>query len=276
MAKSSLIYLEVPVNPGNYTRGRQKPIRCITIHHMAGVLSAKTCGGIFARAGRNGSSHYGIGNDGEIANYVDENDTAWTNSNWGSNCESITIEVSNSKMGGNWPVSNKALESLVKLVADIAKRNNLGKLVKGENLTWHKMFVATSCPGEYLLGKMDEIVEKANVINGYAEPAETVKTIAENLDQYTDEQLADMVIKGACGNGQKRKDILKDRYNTVQAIVNARLAPKAPAAKKTDEQMANEVIKGKWGNGDERKKRLAEAGYDYAKIQAIVNNKLKK
>ena len=136
MAKSNLVYLEVPAHPSNYTKGRLKPIRCVTIHHMAGVLSAKNCGGIFARAGRNGSSHYGIGNDGEIASYVDENDTAWTNSNWPSNCESVTIEVSNSKMNGNWPVSDKALDSLVKLVADIAKRNNLGKLVKGENLTW--------------------------------------------------------------------------------------------------------------------------------------------
>lgn len=225
MAKSNLVYLEVPAHPSNYTKGRLKPIRRVTIHHMAGVLSAKNCGGIFARAGRNGSSHYGIGNDGEIASYVDENDTAWTNSNWPSNCESVTIEVSNSKMNGNWPVSDKALDSLVKLVAGIAKRNNLGKLVKGENLTWHNMFANTNCPGEYLMGKLDEIVEKANAINGYMKPADT---------------------------------------------------PKAPeAAKKTDEQMADEVIEGKWGNGDDRKNRLAEADYDYAKIQAIVNARLK-
>ena len=39
--------------------------------------------------------------------------------------------------------------------------------------------------------------------------------------------------------------------------------------------MADEVIEGKWGNGDDRKNRLAEADYDYAKIQAIVNARLK-
>jgi len=29
------------------------------------------------------------------------------------------------------------LNVLIRLVADIAKRNNLGVLVKGKNLTWH-------------------------------------------------------------------------------------------------------------------------------------------
>jgi len=49
--------------------------------------------------------------------------------------------------------------------------------------------------------------------------------------------------------------------------------PAAPA-KKTNEQIADEVIRGLWGNGEERKRRLAEAGYDYASVQAIVNEKL--
>lgn len=45
--------------------------------------------------------------------------------------------------------------------------------------------------------------------------------------------------------------------------------------KKTNEQLADEVIKGLWGNGNDRKKRLAQAGYDYNAIQAIVDKKLK-
>lgn len=221
MAKSSLIYLEVPAHPENYTKGRLKPIRCITVHHMAGVLSAKSCGGVFARAGRKGSAHYGIGNDGEIANYVDENDTAWTNSNWDSNCESVTIEVSNSKMNGNWPVSDKAFDSLVRLVADIAKRNSLGKLVKGENLTWHRMFTTTSCPGEYLLGKMDEIAEKANAVNGFAKPAEAPQV--PETPKKTNEEVAEEVMAGKWGNDPERAEKLRaagyDR-DAVQAIVN--------------------------------------------------------
>lgn len=166
MSKSPLISATYPAYSGNYTKGRSgRKIEAITIHHMAGKLTAEQCGRIFQTVGRNGSSHYGIGYNGEIANYVDESNTAWTNSNWDSNCKSITIETSNDQIGGDWHVSDKSLNSLIKLVADIAKRNNLGKLIKGKNLTWHSMFANTSCPGTYLMSKIDYIIEQANKIN---------------------------------------------------------------------------------------------------------------
>lgn len=166
MIKSPLIDVTYPAYEGNFTYGRSgRKIECITIHHMAGVLTAKQCGEIFQTPGRCGSSHYGIGKDGEIACYVGEENTAWTNSNWDSNCKSITIETSNSEYGGKWKVSDYVLNELIKLVADIGKRNNLGLLVKGKNVTWHSMFTKTNCPGEYLLSKMDYIINEANKIN---------------------------------------------------------------------------------------------------------------
>lgn len=166
MAKSSLATATYPAYKGNYTVGRSgRKIEAITIHHMAGKLTAKQCGAIFQTVGRNGSAHYGIGYNGEIANYVDESNTAWTNSNWDSNCKSVTIETSNDENGGNWHVSDASLNSLIKLVADIAKRNKLGKLVKGKNLTWHSMFANTACPGTYLMSKIDYIIDQANKIN---------------------------------------------------------------------------------------------------------------
>lgn len=164
MSKSSLTQITVPAHSSNYTKGRSKKISEITIHHMAGVLTAEQCGKIFQKKGRNGSSHYGIGNDGKIGNYVDESNTAWTNSNWTSNCRAITIETSNSKIGGDYPVSDKALKSLIKLVADIAKRNKI-TLVKGKTLTWHSMYAKTTCPGNYLRSKIDYIIKEANKIN---------------------------------------------------------------------------------------------------------------
>lgn len=165
MSNSSLVTVRVPAHPSNYTKGRNTAITDVTIHHMAGVLSAEACGNIFARAGRNGSAHYGIGNSGEVGQYVDEGDTAWTNSNWPSNCRSVTIETSNSATGGDWPVSDAAYDTLIKLVADIAKRNNLGNLVAGKNLTWHSMFAPTTCPGNFLRARVEEIAKRANEIN---------------------------------------------------------------------------------------------------------------
>lgn len=145
MAHSSLATVFVPASETNFTYGRPGGIHAITVHHMAGVNSAEGCGYIFQDPNRGGSSHYGIGVDGEIGVYVEEENTAWTNSNWASNCESVTIEFSNSSLGGEYPVSDATLNSGIKLIADIAKRNGLGTLVPGENLTWHSMFAPTSC-----------------------------------------------------------------------------------------------------------------------------------
>lgn len=167
MAVSPLATESYPAYAGNYSGPEaRKNITAVTVHHMAGVMSAKQCGAIFQRPGRNGSAHYGIGVNGEIAWYVDENCVAWTNSNWPSNQSSVTIETSNSSTGGDWPVSSASYKSLIKLVADIAKRNGLGKLVPGQNLTWHSMYASTSCPGPYLLARMQNIADEANKING--------------------------------------------------------------------------------------------------------------
>ena len=201
MSNSKLVNVYVPAHTGNYSKGRSgRTIQAITIHHMGGVGSAESCGRIFQRVGRYGSSHYGIGNDGRIGQYVDEANTAWTNSNWDSNCKSVTIETSNSVYGGTWAVSDRALNSLIKLVADIAKRNNLGTLVKGKNVTWHSMFAATDCPGPYLLAKMDYIIAEANKINNPEEvlEEETYPGVYPNLGT-----------KGYLGYGDKGVDVIR-------------------------------------------------------------------
>lgn len=164
MSNSKLVSIEVPAYEGNYSKGRSgRKIEQICLHHMAGRLTAEQCGKIFQQVGRYGSSHYGIGYDGRIGQYVDESDTAWTNSNWDSNCKSVTIETSDND--NSWYVNDTTLNSLIKLVADIAKRNNLGTLVPGKNLTWHSMFTSTTCPGDYLRSKMQYIADEANKIN---------------------------------------------------------------------------------------------------------------
>jgi hypothetical protein len=81
-----------PAALSNYSRGREQPVRFITIHHSAGWEA--TLRYLWADPNRNGSSHFWVGNlAGQIEQYVDTADTAWTNGNWRSNNESITIEV---------------------------------------------------------------------------------------------------------------------------------------------------------------------------------------
>ena len=274
MGNSNLVSVKVPAHSNNYTVGRSgRNIEMIAIHHMAGILTAEQCGKIFQNANRKASSHYGIGKDGKIALYVDEANTAYTNSNWDSNCKSVTIETSNCALGGDYPVADVVLNKLIELVADIAKRNNLGKLVKGKNVVWHRMYAATSCPGDYLLSKMDYIIEKANEINGQVNNS----NIETTAPRKTNEEIANEVINGKWGNGADRKNKLTTAgydYNEVQEKVNQLLGAKTTSSRKTNEEIANEVIKGLWGNGTERKNKLSAAGYDYNAIQSIVNKKL--
>ena len=276
MSNSSLVSVTVPAHANNYVVGRNgRKIEIITIHHMASVLTAEECGKLFQDETRNSSSHYGIGKNGEVGLYVDEENTAYTNGDSESNSIAVTIETSNSKIGDDYPVSDEVLNVLIKLVADVAKRNNLGTLVKGQNLTWHKMHAETSCPGEFLLNKMDYIIEEVNKINSIStsEPEPII-------NKKSNEEIANEVIAGKWGNGNDRKVRLTNAgYDSVviQKIVNAKLRGQTPTVKpkKTNDELANEVIRGEWGNGEERKNKLIQSGYDYSAIQKIVNNKLK-
>lgn len=162
---SSLVSVVIPASDSNFSYGRDgRTLRKITVHHCAGVMSAESIGNLWQNPSRETSSHYGIGNDGRIGQYVDESNTAWTDSNWESNCTSVTIETSNSSVGGDWPVSDEALNSLIRLCADISIRNGFGLLTPGANLTWHSMYAATTCPGDYLRARMQYIADRANEI----------------------------------------------------------------------------------------------------------------
>lgn len=179
MSNSSLATVKVPANTANYTKGRSYKISKITVHHMAGKLTAKECGKVFQARNRGASAHYGIGRDGKIGLYVDEKNAAWADANRTSNHKSVTIEVANSKTGGQWPVSDTSLKLLIKLVADIAKRNNLGKLVAGKNLTWHSMYANTTCCGNYLRSQMKYIAQEANELLAGLEDEDEVITKKE-------------------------------------------------------------------------------------------------
>ena len=143
---------------------RTSPIKKITIHHMAGNLSVEACGEVFQY--RQASSNYGIDTDGRIALYVDEKNISWASSSQWNDGQAATIEVANSKSGGNWPVSNKAMTSLISLCVDICKRNGIKKLeYTGDTngtLTIHSMFAATACPGPYLKSKLNYICKEVN------------------------------------------------------------------------------------------------------------------
>ena len=178
MVKSDLATLVVEASTSNYSQGRSGYKICkITPHHMAGILSASQCGRIFQNSARKASSNYGIGNDGQIACYVGEENRAWTSSSKSNDCQAITIEVSNSATGGEWPISDAAWNSLVNLCVDICKRYNFRLNYTGTpdgSLTRHNMFAKTTCPGAYLQNRFQEL---ANIVNAKLEEKPTGEDI---------------------------------------------------------------------------------------------------
>ncbi len=167
-SNSSLAYKWVPASKENYTVGREGcEITNITIHHMDGKATAESCGAVFQNPNHAASAHYGIGYNGEICQYVDEKDTAWANANWESNKHSVTIENSDWTLAPNYVISDATINSLIRLVADIAARNNIGKLVYGHNINVHGDIAATSCPGPYLREKLPDIILSSNKLNGF-------------------------------------------------------------------------------------------------------------
>ena len=173
MVKSSLA--KVVVESPNRSSPRMSKIDTITIHCMAGNLSVESCGALFEKSSRKASSNYGIGSDGRIACYVGEEDRSWCSSNKDNDNRAITIEVAND--GGadtGWHVSNKAYKSLIRLLVDICRRNNIDKLVwsdrkddrvnhkNGCNMTVHRDFANKSCPGDYLYSLHSKIADDVN------------------------------------------------------------------------------------------------------------------
>lgn len=203
----------------NRTAPRQGKIKNIVIHHMAGCLTVQQCGAVFASRSRAASSNYGVDSSGRIGLYVSEKNRAWTTGNRIDH-SSVTIEVANSKRGGNWPVSDKALQATIRLCADICKRNGIEKLNytgdKKGNLLMHRWYQQTACPGPYLAGKFKYIATEVNKLLGVAGPAQKLLQVGSKIK----------IKKGAClyGSSANFKDFVYERTYKVKSITGSRVA----------------------------------------------------
>lgn len=163
---------------------RDHAIDRITIHHMAGNLTLAGC--CSAVQSRGGSTNYCIDSEGNIGVMIAEKYRAWTTSNRTNDMRAVTIEVANAPGAGepDWKVTDKALNACIKLCADICKRNGIKKLnYTGDtsgNLTMHRWFFATGCPGPYLGGKFPYIAAEVNKLLSSGSSATTAKVSTTN------------------------------------------------------------------------------------------------
>lgn len=158
----------------NKSSPRNHKIDTITIHCVVGQLTAKQIVNLtkFQNSSGNSSCNYAVGTDGSIGLCVEEKDRAWTSSSRSNDHRAITIEVA-SDTKPPYAVNDKAMSALIELVADICKRNGIKELkwkgdksligqVDKQNMTAHRWFASTACPGDYLYGKFDDIAAAVN------------------------------------------------------------------------------------------------------------------
>ena len=166
------------------TSPRQKKIDTITIHCIVGQWTAKQGCDYFATTTRECSANYVVGKDGSIGLSVDEKDRSWCTSNANNDHRAITIEVA-SDTTHPYAVTDEALAALIKLCADICKRNGIKELkwstnkndrvnhLNGCNMTVHRDYANKACPGEYLYNKHQYIADEVNRILNVNVPTPT-------------------------------------------------------------------------------------------------------
>ena len=161
----------------NKNVGRLHSIDTVTIHCVVGQTSADSLGYFFQDPDLGASSNYGVGYDGKIGLYVQEKDRSWCTSSSANDNRAVTIEVA-SDMSEPYAITSAAYRSLVLLLTDICRRNNIKALkwstsayermnhINGVNMTAHRDYANKSCPGDYIYQREAQIAAEVNKLLG--------------------------------------------------------------------------------------------------------------
>jgi hypothetical protein len=149
------------------------------IHHVAGTNGL----GYVANANtRNSHPTYHIANSGAVTGIVNPDRRPYSTGGT-PDPNSVTFEVDNSSVGGDWPVSPAALEALIDVIVYHASQSpRAGKgFAKNEPsvkqseffIAWHSQYKATACPGPFIMSQLDYIVDQCNKRASGVAPAPT-------------------------------------------------------------------------------------------------------
>lgn len=179
-------------SPRNHTIDR------ITPHCYVAQASIEDAGGWFRQVSAQCSCNYMIGSDGRIGLIVDENDRSWCSSSSSNDNRAVTFEVASDRTYP-YAITDKAYKSMIKLMADICKRNGKDKLLwfgdKDKTLSYepksnemvvtvHRWFAAKECPGEYIYSRLPQIVKEVNALLGNSDQKEIA--VATDLNGMTE------------------------------------------------------------------------------------------
>lgn len=158
-------------SPNHYQGRNGYHITHITLHIMVGHLTGTDS--VFQHP-NGASAHYGIGADGTIHQYVNENDGSWSDANYASNNSTISIEHEGGMNG--IPCTQACMDASAKLCADIARRQGWTHLQHdglNGNIWLHREIPGTDhagCPDRapnsldvnYVINKANQLLQGEN------------------------------------------------------------------------------------------------------------------
>jgi hypothetical protein len=119
----------------------------VTLHHNAAVMSHEQV--LATWQNREASAHFDVDRSGAVAQYVKVDEYAWACGNTIGNQTSISIEMSNSSTGGNWPVSETTWKSAARLAGWLFA-HVINTRPNSTNLVPHHHWYSTACAGPYM------------------------------------------------------------------------------------------------------------------------------
>ena len=148
----------------------------MTNYTVVGQLSVERICDCFKDSSRQTSCNYAIGADGRIGLCVDEQNRSWCSSSRDNDQRAVTIECA-SDLTEPYAMKPEVYSALVNLCADICRRNGKKRLVwiadldkalsyevKADEmlLTVHRWFAKKSCPGNWLMERLDSFADDVN------------------------------------------------------------------------------------------------------------------
>jgi hypothetical protein len=151
---------------GGSRAGRK--INGVVIHHVAGTNGLAYVANTNAR---NSHPTYHIANSGAVTGIVHPDRRPYSTAGE-PDPNAVTFEIDNSSLGGDWPVSDLALNSLIDVIVYHASQspragkgfalNDKARVQSEFFIAWHSQYKATACPGAFLMSKLDYIVSECN------------------------------------------------------------------------------------------------------------------
>ena len=158
----------------NQSGPRTHAIDRITPHCVVGQCTAESLGAWFAKETTKASSNYGIGRDGRIGLYVEEQNRSWCSSSSANDNRAVTIECA-SDAEAPYAFRAEVYDALIALCTDICRRHGKTKLLwlGGKDvtlsydpspdemvLTVHRWFANKSCPGDWMYSRMGDLASR--------------------------------------------------------------------------------------------------------------------